>query len=78
LALDSKLTSKGFVVSQSVNDLFDKVIHRVSLKIPKRSFRIDRRVLDIRNNIIDLGIRREEGARGKGSDAIEFLPDLFL
>jgi hypothetical protein len=76
--LDSKLTSKTFIVSQSLNDLFDKVIHRISLKIPKRRFRIDRSVLDIRNDIIDLGIRREQGARGKGSRAVEFRLYLLL
>jgi hypothetical protein len=70
--------SKGFIISQSLNDLFDKVIYRVSLKIPKGRFRIDRLVLGIRNDIIYLGIRREEGARGEGTRAVEFPPDLLL
>ncbi|GLA56144.1 hypothetical protein AnigIFM63604_004784, partial [Aspergillus niger] len=35
-ASDAKLMSKEFIVSQSLNDLFDKVVYRVSLKIPKR------------------------------------------
>jgi hypothetical protein len=58
--------------------LFDKVIHRVSLKIPERHFGIDPLILDIRHDIIDLGIRRERWARGKGSGTVEFLLDLFL
>ena len=58
-ALDPKLMAKGIIVSQSINNLFDKVIDSISLKIPKRGFGIDRVVLDIRSNVIDLGIGRE-------------------
>jgi hypothetical protein len=78
LALDSKLTSKDFIISQRLDNQFNKIIHRVSLKISKGRFRINRPVLDIRNDIIYLGIRREEGARGKGSRAVEFPPNLLL
>ncbi|GCB25806.1 hypothetical protein AAWM_08691 [Aspergillus awamori] len=35
-ALDAKLVSKEFITSQSVDNLFDKVVYRVSLKIRKR------------------------------------------
>ncbi|KAL3263477.1 hypothetical protein ABHI18_001733 [Aspergillus niger] len=35
-ALDAKLTLKASIVSQSLNDLFDKVVYRVSPNIPKR------------------------------------------
>jgi len=60
--LDSKLVSKEFIISQSRNDLFNKVIYCVLLKLPKRRFRIDGSVLDIRKDIIDLIITREEWA----------------
>lgn len=63
---------------QRLNDHFDKVIHRVSLKISKRCFRINQPFLNIRNDIVYLGIRKEEGARGKTSHAVEFPPDLLL
>ncbi|GKZ98572.1 hypothetical protein AnigIFM59636_003739, partial [Aspergillus niger] len=36
-ALDAKLTLKASIVSQSLNDLFDKVVYRVSADIPKRT-----------------------------------------
>lgn len=64
-------------MSERLNNHFDKVIHCVSFKISKGRFRVNRLVLDIRN-IIHLGIRREEGARGKGRRAVQFRPDLFL
>ena len=76
--LGSKLVLKEFIISQRLNDQFDKIIHRVPLEISKGRFRINRLVLDIRNDIIYLGIGRKEGARGKGSCAVKFSPDLFL
>ncbi|RDH26276.1 hypothetical protein BDQ94DRAFT_164611 [Aspergillus welwitschiae] len=33
---DAKLTLKASIVSQSLNDLFDKVVYRVSANIPRR------------------------------------------
>ena len=78
LTLDSKLISKDFIIPQLLDNHFNEIIHRISLKISKGRFRINRPVLDIRNDIIYLGIRREEGARGKGSRAVEFPPDLLL
>lgn len=77
-ALDTKFVSKELIISQRLNNQFDKIIHCVSLKISKGCFRINRPALDIRNDIIYLRIRREERARGKGICAIEFLPDLLL
>ncbi len=76
-ALDTKFISKELIISQRLNDQFDKIIHCVPLKISKGRFRINRRALDIRNDIICLSIGWEERARGKGIGAVEFPLDLI-
>lgn len=76
-ALDTKFISKELIISQRLNDQFDKIIHCVPLKISKGRFRINRRTLDIRNDISCLSIRWEERARGKGIGAVEFPLDLI-
>lgn len=51
--------AKSSIVLQSIYDLFDEVIHSISLKVPKRRLWIDWAVLDISGDVINLSIRRE-------------------
>ena len=50
--LDAKLISKSFIVSQRLNDLFDKIIHCFSLEISQGCFGINRPILNVRGDVI--------------------------